>query len=201
MSPNPPLHFWPGSWDLREAECPCDVHMVDWLDEKRIRDATLFHFGTGAHHHVGIECASQERRNTVMGITASPQEYEAYMALAINRPNVLRFYTAIFGDIYLLNAKLLPKFDVVTLFHLCEFRGRPNDAYDAMTDLEVANLLTDATRPGGHILFYTKSFAFDRADNSAKDVIARWKQGQEVECLGTFKTLLIYRKMPVGKLL
>ena len=36
---------------------------------------------------------------------------------------MLRTYNAVFGDIYLLNAKLLPVFDVVTLFHLCEFRG------------------------------------------------------------------------------
>lgn len=122
MSTHAPLHIWNGSWDLREFECPCDIHLINWLDEKHMRDATIFHFGAGAHHHVGIECARPERRNAVLGITASPQEYEAYVTLAINRPDVLRFYTAIFGDIYLLNEKLLPTFDVVTLFHLCEFR-------------------------------------------------------------------------------
>ena len=188
------LNIWDESWDLREDECPCDVHLIEWLDRNRVTDAAIFHFGTGAHHHVGIENARPTRRNAVFGITASPQEHEAYVALAIRWPELLHFYTAVFGDIYLLNEKLLPSFDVVTLFHLCEFRGEGNDAYGAMTDLELTNLLTDRTRPGGHILFYPGSFAFDRADSSARDVIALWERERSVERLGRFKSLLVYRK-------
>ena len=130
-----------------------------------------------------------QRRNAVLGITASPQEYEAYVTLAINRPDVPCFYTAIFGDIYLLNEKLLPTFDVVTLFHLCEFRGEQNDAYGAMTDLEITRLLTSKTRLGGHILFYPSSFAFDRAGHSSKDLIAQWEQGCQVERVRMFGSL------------
>jgi hypothetical protein len=193
------LHFWDASWDLRPAECPCDVDVITWLDENQIVDATIYHFGTGAHHHVGIECAKSERRNAVLGITAAPQEYEAFVALAIERPDVLRHYNAVFGDIYLLNRKLLPVFDVVTLFHLCEFRGDKNDAYGAMSDLDLVNLLAEQTRPGGHILFFPGSFAFDRADHSAKDVIAEWEQQQPVECLGRYKSLLVYRKAAVQR--
>ncbi|HEV2559644.1 MAG TPA: hypothetical protein VGU45_13520 [Microvirga sp.] len=188
------LHFWDASWDLRPAECPCDVDFVEWLDETGIVDSTIYHFGTGAHHYVGIECARPERRNAVLGITAAPQEYEAFVKLAIERPEVLRHYNAVFGDIYLLNRKLLPTFDVVTLFHLCEFRGDKNDAYGAFTDLEVLHLLTDQTRPGGYILFFPGSYAFDRADHSAKDVIAEWEEQRAVENLGRFKSLLVYRK-------
>jgi hypothetical protein len=194
MSTEARLNIWDDSWDLREDECPCDVHLIAWLDAHRITDAAIFHFGTGAHHNVGIENARPERRNAVLGITASPQEHEAYRALVTGRPEVLRFYNAVFGDIYLLNAKLLPLFDVVTLFHLCEFRNETNEAYGAMTDLDVANLLTDRTRSGGHILFFPGSFAFDRADTSAKDVIGLWEQGRDVERLGSFKSLLVYRK-------
>jgi hypothetical protein len=190
----PALHFWDAYWDLRVKECPCDVHFVQWLDANRVTHSTIYHFGTGGHHFVGIECAKPERQNAVLGITAAPQEYETYVKLAIERPDVLRHYNAVFGDIYLLNEKMLPTFDVVTLFHLCEFRGEKNDAYGALTDLEVANLLTDKTRPGGHILFYPGSFAFDRADHSAKDVIAEWEKGRDVERVGTFETLLVYRK-------
>ncbi len=189
------LHYWDASWDLRPEECPCDVDFVGWLDEKLIVDATIYHFGTGAHHHVGIECARAERRNAVLGITAAPQEYETFVRLAIARPDVLRHYNAVFGDIYLLNRKLLPVFDVVTLFHLCEFRGDKNDAYGAMTDLDLVNLLTDHTRPGGYLLFFPGSFAFDRADHSAKDVIAKWEQQRAVEKLGGYKSLLVYRKL------
>ncbi|HEY8382558.1 MAG TPA: hypothetical protein VIL09_10450 [Microvirga sp.] len=188
------LHFWDASWDLRPHECPCDVDFVEWLDANGIRDSAIYHFGTGAHHHVGIECAAPERRNAVLGITAAPQEYESFVKLAIERPDVLRHYNAVFGDIYLLNRRLLPVFDVVTLFHLCEFRGDKNDAYGALTDLEVTQLLTDHTRPGGYILFFPGSFAFDRADHSAKDVIAEWEESAGVEKLGMFKSLLVYRK-------
>jgi hypothetical protein len=189
------LHYWDAYWDLREKECPCDVHFVEWLDQNRITDSTIYHFGTGGHHYVGIECASEKRRNAVLGITAAPQEYEKYVELAIARPDVLRYYNAVFGDIYLINEKLLPTFDVVTLFHLCEFRGEKNDAYNALTDLELTNLLTDKTRPGGHILFFTSSFAFDwEGPMSAKKVIAKWEMERDVERVGEFKSLLLYRK-------
>ncbi len=189
------LHYWDAYWDLREKECPCDVHFIEWLDKNGITDSTVYHFGTGGHHHVGIECAKPERRNSVLGITAAPQEYEKYVELAIARPDVLRTYNAIFGDIYLINERLLPTFDVVTLFHLCEFRGEKNDAYGALTDLEVTNLLTDKTRPGGHILFFTTSFAFDwDGPMSAKRVIAQWEKERDVERVGEFKSLLVYRK-------
>ena len=39
--------------------------------------------------------------------------------------------------------------DVVTLFHLCEFRSEQTDGYGGLTDLEVTNLLTEKTAPGG----------------------------------------------------
>jgi hypothetical protein len=189
------LHFWDAYWDLRAGECPCDVDFVAWLDENRIVDQTIYHFGTGGHHYVGIECAKPERRNTVLGITAAPQEHEKYVELAIARPDVLRTYNCIFGDIYLLNEKLLPSFDVVTLFHLCEFRGEKNDAYGALTDLEVTNLLTDKTRPGGHILFFPGSYAFDwDGPMSGKKVIAQWEKQRSVERIGEFKSLVVYRK-------
>jgi hypothetical protein len=189
------LAFWDDSWDLREKNCPCDVHFVEWLDREKIADSAIYHFGTGNHHHVGIECAKESRRNAVLAITAAPQEYEAYVKLAIARPEVLRRYNVVFGDIYLLNERLLPEFDVVTLFHLCEFRGDKTDAYGGLTDLEVTNLLTDKTKAGGHILFFTTSFAFDwDGPMSAKKVIARWEKERPVERVGTYKSLLVYRK-------
>ena len=194
--PDAKLNFWDDRWDLRVEDCPCDVHFIDWLDHHRITDAAIYHFGSGGHHHVGIECAAPQRRNSVLAITAAPQEHQAYVELAIARPEVLRWYNVVFGDIYLLNPRLLPAFDVVTLFHLCEFRGEKTDAYRGLTDLEVASLLTDRTRPGGHILFFTTSFAFDwDGPMSAKRVIAQWEKERPVERVGTFKSLLVYRKV------
>lgn len=189
------LHIWDDNWDFRPEECPCDVDFIAWLDQNRITHAAIYHFGTGGHHHVGIECAKPERSNAVLGITAAPREHQRYLELAIARPEVLRHYNCIFGDIYLINEKLLPSFDVVTLFHLCEFRGKENDAYGALTDRQVLDILTAKTRPGGHILFFPTSFAFDwQGPTSAKDVIAQWEKERDVARVGMFNSLLVYRK-------
>lgn len=183
----PKLNTYNDNWMRREN---CDIHVVEWLDQQRITDASVYHFGTGGHHHVGIECAKPERRNSVFGITASPQEYQNYVQLVTGHPEMLRYYNVVFGDIYLLNAKLLPVFDVVTLFHLCEFSGPQTDAYGGLSDLAVANLLTDKTRPGGHILFYSGSMAFAKA----RPVIAQWEKERTVKHVGDYKTLMVYQK-------
>jgi len=183
----PQLAIYDENWQTRG---PCDIHLIEWLDQQRITDAAIYHFGTGGHHYVGIECAKPERRSSVFGITASPEEYQDYVRLVTGRPDVLRYYNAVFGDIYLLNEKLLPTFNLVTLFHICEFRGPQTDAYGGMTDLAVTNLLTDKTRPGGHVLFYTGSFAFEKA----KPVIAQWEKERPVKRIGEYKSVLIYRK-------
>lgn len=183
----PKLNIYDDNWMRREN---CDIQLIEWLDQQRITDASVYHFGTGGHHHVGVECAKPERRNAVFGITASPQEYQNYVQLVTGRPEVLRYYNVVFGDIYLLNEKLLPMFDLVTLFHLCEFSGPQTDAYGGLTDLAVTNLLTDKTRPGGHILFYSGSMAFSKA----KPVIAQWEKARSVKRVGEYKTLLVYRK-------
>ncbi len=184
------LHFWDAVWDLQLAQCPCDVHFCDWLETEKITDASIFHFGTGSHHVIGIRTAENGSNNCVLGITASPGEYESFVKLAIDRPDVEKSYKVFFGDIYQLEKRLLPEFDVVTLFHLCEFRDERNDLYGALTDLEVATMLTELTRPGGYIIFYTKSFAFDTAEK----VIAVWETEQQVEKVGLYETLLVYRK-------
>ena len=190
----PALNIWDDHWDFRPEDCPCDVDFVAWLDELRIQDAAIYHFGTGGHHHIGIECARPERRNHVLAITAAPREHEAFVRLATERPGILRFYNAVFGDIYLANERLLPQFDVVTLFHLCEFRGEANDAYGGLTDLEVTRLFMRRLKPGGYMLFFPGSFAWDRANDSAKDVVAAWEREGGAECLGRFRSLLVYRK-------
>jgi SAM-dependent methyltransferase len=181
-------------WTLRPDDCPCDVQFIEWLDDRRIADAAIYHFGTGAHHYVGIECAKPERRNSVMGITASPEEYDAFIKLSIRNPEILRHYNAVFGDIYLLNGRLLPTFDVVTLFHLCEFRVWQHDAVGALTDREVLNLLSDHTKPGGHLLFYEGSHAWDWNHIKARDVVREWASERDVEQVDAYKRLVVYRK-------
>jgi hypothetical protein len=186
------MNYWTDKWDLHEDVCPCDVHFNDWVKTKKIANKVIYHFGTGTHHVVGRAQAESGSKNLVYGITASIEEYEAYIKLASEHPEVAKRYVAYFGDIYLTNAKLLPQFDVVTMFHLCEFFF-PNTAskeYGGLTDLKLANLFTDQIKPGGYMLFYTRSIAFDKA----KAVIAKWEKAKPVKRVGEFKTLLVYRK-------
>jgi hypothetical protein len=184
------MHYWDAYWGLRIQECPCDVHFVEWLRETGVRDAAIYHFGSGGHHIVGMECAKDGHGNVVLSITAAPQEYDDYVKMLIENPEVSKSYICYFGDIYTVNRKLLPTFDVVTLFHLCEFRSEKNDAYGAKTDLEVALELARNLKTGGHMLFYTGSFAWA----SAKPKVAELVAMGVIEPAGTSKTLDVYKR-------
>ena len=186
------MNTWSAKWDLDEAQCPCDVHFNDWIANRGLKGKSIYHFGTGTHHVVGRAQAENGSGNMVFAITASTEEYAAYIELVSTNARVARSYLAYFGDIYLTDPRLLPEFDVVTLFHLCEFSA-PNTAsaeYGGLTDLDLLTLLTDRLRPQGHVLFYKGSFAFDAAERA----IATWEKTRPVERAGEFKTLLVYRK-------
>jgi hypothetical protein len=184
------MNYWTDKWDLHEDVCPCDVHFNDWVAKEKLKNKTIYHFGTGTHHVVGIKQA--ERKNRVLAITASKEEYESYITLVTENSGVAKNYVAYFGDIYLTNASLLPDFDVVTMFHLCEFFF-PNTAskeYGGMTDRKVLDLFTDKTRKGGHILFYTRSMGAEKT----KAILPKWEKEKPVKRVGEFKTLLVYKK-------
>jgi SAM-dependent methyltransferase len=187
------MNYWSTRWDLDEAQCPCDVHFNEWIARERLTQKTIYHFGTGTHHIVGRTQAENGAGNVVFAITASIEEYEAYVELVTENARLGQSYLAYFGDIYLTNPRLLPEFDVVTLFHLCEFSA-PNTAsaeYGGLSDAALLTLLGDRLRPGGHALFYKGSFAFDAAERA----IVEWEKARRVERMGEFKTLLVYRKM------
>jgi hypothetical protein len=190
MTTTTKLNYWNQTWSLDEAQCPCDVHFVEYLRQKQARGVAIFHFGTGNHHIVGLEAAKAGADNAVLGITASPQEYDDYVELLIRNPRLGHTYKAYFGDIYQLDARLLPAFDYVTLFHVGEFRTPENDSYGALTDLEMTLLLADKVKAGGEILFYEGSFAYDKAEAVAAE-LARLRP---FEPAGTYKSLRIYRK-------
>ncbi|MFN3671557.1 MAG: hypothetical protein ACK4VM_06580 [Bosea sp. (in: a-proteobacteria)] len=190
MTTAAPMNIWDVYWGLRVDQCPCDVHFVEWLEELGLTGRRIFHFGTGGHHYVGIRCAEPELASTVLGITASPKEYDAFVKLATQNPTITKSYSAYFGDIYTSNARLLPRFDVVTLFHSCEFRSEANDAYGALTDREVMDLFTAQTDAGGYLLFYTGSFAYA----TAEPIIAAWAAEAPVAEIAAFKTLRVFRK-------
>lgn len=184
------LNIYTDTWNLEVGQCPCDVHFNDFVAAKKIRNAAIFHFGTGAHHVIGIDTAENGLNNSVLAITASTGEYDSYVKLLIERPEVGNVYKAYFGDIYQIDKRLLPEFDVVTLFHLCEFRTDAQDAYDALTDLDMAKVLIDKVKPGGWVLFYKGSMAF----HEALPVIAKLERQRPIVRQPDFKTLQVYRK-------
>lgn len=157
------LDLWKDPWPLDVKQCPCDVHFTEWLAATGARNATIFHFGTGDHHHVGKTEALREAGNAVLGITATKPEYDSYIDLVINRPAVGKRYKVLFTDIYQLAPELLPDFDIVTLFHLCEFWSETNAPFARMNDLGVLEAMSAKVRVGGKLLFYTGSFAFATA--------------------------------------
>ena len=186
------MNFWDDKWDLDVAVCPCDVHFNDWVEAQNITGKTIYHFGTGTHHIIGIRQAANGSGNKVFAITASKGEYDSYIDLVTANAPVAKGYIAYFGDIYLTEPALLPEFDVVTMFHLHEFT-KPNTGsadYGGLTDRALLDVMTGKLRPGGYMLFYMKSFAFDEAEQA----IADWAKGGAVERVGEFKTLLVYRK-------
>ncbi len=177
-------------WDLHVDICPCDVHFNEWVEANRLAGKTIYHFGTGSHHIVGRGQA--ELGNAVFAITASKEEYDAYIDLVTNNSRVAGSYLVYFGDIYLANPRLLPDFDVVTMFHLCEF-AQPNTtstAYGGLTDRGLLDMMTAKTRPDGHILFYRNSNGRD----ATQEMLPVWQREQPVERLDDFKTLQVYRK-------
>ena len=186
------MNYWTDKWDLDVDVCPCDPHFNEWVAKNKIKNKLIYHFGTGTHHVIGIKQATNKSNNAVLAITASKEEYEAYIELSTEKAKVSKAYVAYFGDIYLTNPKLLPDFDVVTMFHLCEFFF-PNTAsksYGGMTDEKLLDLFTAKTKKNGHILFYMGSMAW----NKALPIVQKWEKRAPVKRVGEFKTLLVFRK-------
>jgi hypothetical protein len=141
------MNYWADRWDLHEDECPCDIHFNEWVAARDITGSTFFHFGTGNHHVIGTRQAENGSNNRVLAITASIDEYKSYIKLVTRSPWIARSYLAYFGDIYLANPHLFPRFDAVTLFHLCEF-SRPEARHGELSDTALLDLMTDRVRIG-----------------------------------------------------
>ena len=184
------LNVYEVSWYLDEAMCPCDVHFLRYLEQEGHKNRTIFHFGTGEHHVVGLRSHERGSGHAVLGITASQKEHEAYEQLIIERPEIGRNYKVLFGDIYQLEPRLLPEFDIVALFHVGEFRTEKNDAYGALTDAQMVRLLVDKLKGPKLVAFYAGSYAFDVAERITKELVAEGV----LEAAGSFETLRIFRR-------
>lgn len=181
------LNYWKDSWPLDVAECPCDVHFLEYLRKHNIKDKIIFHFGTGDHHLLGKENPT-ESPNEIFAVTASWEEYESYARFIIDNPVAAKYYKALFGDIYTLTSRIVPDFDLVTLFHLCEFYDEARSAYAELNDSSLLDLFISKLKPGGRILFYKRSSHFWKARRIIKDFTERGKLTKQDE----YKTLLVY---------
>jgi hypothetical protein len=169
--------------------CPCDVHFCDFIHDKNIRDQVIFHFGTGVHHIVGRRNIELQPPNHVLAVTASKGEHSAYIKHIIDNPSMGNYYKVLFLDIYTLSERILPRFDVVALFHLCEFYEKQSYRYAPLDDRGLLDLFISRLQPNGQILFYGDSIAAEKMLSLVNEYVDAGK----LVFAETYKSLLVYR--------
>jgi hypothetical protein len=184
------LNIWDANWGLELGLCPCDQHFVEFLEARKLSNSVIYHFGSGGHHLVGVQCMKAGKGNVVISITAAPQEHKEYEKLIIAEPALAHHYICYFSDIYTFDGRLMPMFDIVTLFHLGEFRTAANDAYGAHSEWETLRRFCAQTKTDGLICFYKGSNGWS---NTVPLIERAVKEGLIVAD-GEFKTLPIYRR-------
>ena len=182
------MNVVPYSWPLLKEECPCDVHFCDYLREHSIANSAIFHFGSGGHHLVGLRNREDALDNEILAITASPREHARYVRLLIRDSSLGKHYRVLFADIYDLSGRSLPEFDVITLFHLCEFSPTV-EQHRRMDDAGVLDLFLSKLTPRGRLLFYGESFGRARTRLITERAVADGKMSFEEQ----YQSLLIYR--------
>jgi hypothetical protein len=204
------LNYSETPWALSEKTCPCDLHFLEYLANKDLKDKLVFHFGTGDHHIVGKTNHERGNPNEIIGLTVSKQEYNSYIDFVISHPVAANFYKVLFTDIYTLSPRMLPVFDLVTLFHLGESydefpyyeqpyypsnvkEPRLNSAYARLNDVTLLELFLEKLKPEGRILFFTKSDGF-REPYQAGKIVADFIRERKMVLEEEYKTLLICRR-------
>ncbi|HLP87077.1 MAG TPA: hypothetical protein VK184_00525 [Nostocaceae cyanobacterium] len=193
---HPVLPHWVGAefyrktsfWKLQPELCPCDLELMEFLQNNQVENKTVFHFGTGIHHILGLENHKLAVPNEVIGITASVPEYEEYMNLCLQNRGLNKFYKVVFADIYTLTARCLPMLDIVSLFHLGEFYMAEEAAFVHHDDESLVELFLSKLNPGGKVLFYKNSTGFGKAEKIIKSFEEQGKMRQVEE----YKHLLVY---------
>ncbi|MEY2575509.1 MAG: hypothetical protein QOF80_996 [Verrucomicrobiota bacterium] len=186
------LNYWQDSWPLDRERCPCDIHFIEYLTKSGAASKSIFHFGSGEHHLLGRANVVAPKRNEILAITASKSEHAAYVELIIRNPEIAKYYKVLFGDIYTLSAAVLPNFDFVTLFHLCEFYDSAKSAYARHNDESLLELFLSKLKPGGRILFYRHSSAFPKARLIIQDCLSSGRLVEEED----YRSLLICKAGP-----
>ncbi|MGA9770412.1 MAG: hypothetical protein WBV94_15340 [Blastocatellia bacterium] len=126
--------------------------------------------------------------NEILGITASREEYDKYIEFIIDNPMAAKSYKVIFGDVYTLTPRIIPDFDLVTLFHLCEFYVEEETAYAELNDYSLLELFLLKLNTGGRIFFYKGSSHFAKSREIIESFVGKGRMFQIEE----YKTLLVY---------
>jgi hypothetical protein len=176
------------SWELQPDRCPCDLELVEYLQNNNIQDQNIFHFGTGSHHILGLENQKFSQPNEIIGITASAPEHQEYLRLSLKDRLLLKYYKVIFADIYTLTDRSLPMLDVIALFHLGEFYIAEEAPFLHHNDESLLEMFLGKLNPGGKILFYTKSIGWGYAE----PIIASFVKQGKMQKIEEYKSLLVY---------
>ena len=195
------LYYNRHSYPFDLEHCPCDLHFVQYLEAKQLAGKTIFHFGTGDHHLVGKDNHERGNPNEILAITASYQpdtgrsgEHESYIEFTVNNPIAANYYKVLFADIYCLSARMLPSFDIVTLFHLCEFYNEEKSGYARLDDRKLLEMFLSKLNPGGKIVFYTKSAGYVDKGCKAAALVSDFVTQGRMSIEDEYQTLLICRR-------
>lgn len=154
---------------------PCDAWFLEYLTSRGIRNKSVFHLGTGLHHAVGLGNHLNGLDNHVLGITTNVREHARYLKHIAEHRELEKTYKVLLTDLYCLNDASLPMFDVVTLFHLCEFPpanyGRRSLVWH--DDASILALLIRHLNVAGTVLFYSGSRAWREAGPIVEDAVLR----------------------------
>ena len=171
-------------WNLNMNTCPCDIDLIDYLQDKP-QPYSLFHMGCGLHHSVGKWAATQPGV-CVRSISLTPLEIFEYIELATNNPILNKHYLVDFGDIHLIDFRLLPISNYVSLFHLGEIWEQTKDYQNGKS---IKGVLRGFIKHNvREIYFFPNSVGWKVLEPIiAETEIARWYPS-------THKSIKIYRR-------
>lgn|SRR5436853_21639 len=181
------------AWPLTVDCCPCDVHFIQYLEERNLVGKSIFHFGTGEHHLVGKNNYERGNPNEVLALTACREEHDIYIDYIVRNPLAANYYKVLFGDIHTLSPRLLPAFDLVTLFHLCETWDEQVAEYARLDGAEIVSLFLSKLNPGGRIFFFPQSHGYSGDNTDAGDIVRNVLSNNEMAVEEEYESLLICR--------
>jgi len=114
------------------------------------------------------------------------------MDLALAMPSLIVSYRVLWGDVYALDARLLPSsIDVLTLFHIGECIEAERSAYGGKSNEALLEALLPHVVSGGHVLFYVGSYGWPRIQDELNSLVIaeRLRKVEEYKHLSIFERI------------